>query len=243
MNENSINELKNSCINNNAECSICYENYTDIETIYILENCKHVFCKPCIFKLMDNDKYKQNIQCPLCRTENKNIKHDDIITLPQREFDLLFILNLLDPIYIENNRRNPRYFLNWSGMRVDAQRSTMNILQREIAAINTPHITYSPPITLPSSEQQFTLPASTSQTNAQQQSVPFDHMMNSILIPTPYNQIEHSEHLSSSNWSEDNVETVMSLEPCTRQEAINALNNNNNNIEDAIFELVVQHLN
>ncbi len=153
MDENSINELKNSCINNNAECLICYENYTDIETIYILENCKHVFCKPCIFKLMDNDKYKQNIQCPLCRTENKNIKYDD--TSSQHVFKFMIYGYGITQMNILGMRNNIRF---------NIQQPT--IPPEENTTINTPHITYSPPITLPSSEQQFTLPASTSQTNA-----------------------------------------------------------------------------
>ncbi len=71
-----INELKlkNSCINNNDECSICYERYTKIQNIYMLDNCKHLFCKTCIFEQMNIDKYKNNIICPLCRTNNSNVK-------------------------------------------------------------------------------------------------------------------------------------------------------------------------
>ncbi len=76
MNTTLMNELKlkKSCINDNEECSICYDKYKNIQSIYLLEECNHMFCKPCIFKQMNYDKHKQNIVCPLCRMENINIK-------------------------------------------------------------------------------------------------------------------------------------------------------------------------
>ncbi len=86
MDKKLLNELKlkNSYINNCEECSICYNDYTQIKSMYLLENCNHIFCKLYIFKLMDIDKHRQNVACPLCRTENKNIKYK----INQNDFSL-----------------------------------------------------------------------------------------------------------------------------------------------------------
>ena len=44
----------------NFECPICLSKITDI---FILNNCKHFFCKKCIIKWIKFSK-----TCPLCRT-------------------------------------------------------------------------------------------------------------------------------------------------------------------------------
>ncbi len=72
-----INELKlkNLFINNNEECSICYEKFISPKYLYILNKCNHIFCKKCIYHQMNIYKYNKEIFCPLCRTKNINIKY------------------------------------------------------------------------------------------------------------------------------------------------------------------------
>ncbi len=43
-------------------CSICYENYEDINT-----NCDHIFCKDCIYKHLEVSSIVK--KCPYCRQE------------------------------------------------------------------------------------------------------------------------------------------------------------------------------
>lgn len=67
-------KLKNLFINNNEQCSICYENMTDIKSTYMLDNCNHIFCKTCVFSLLNHGKHTDHITCPLCRATNTIIK-------------------------------------------------------------------------------------------------------------------------------------------------------------------------
>jgi len=81
-------KLKNLFINNNEQCSICYENMTNIKSTYMLDNCNHIFCKTCVLSLLNHNKNtdyitcqengvslrKHIVFCPLCRAENTIIK-------------------------------------------------------------------------------------------------------------------------------------------------------------------------
>ncbi len=82
MNDTLINEikLKNSLVNNNEECSICYEKFVQIKNIYMLEKCNHLFCNTCMFKQINTDRYNTHITCAMCRTKNNKNKQYNCIS-------------------------------------------------------------------------------------------------------------------------------------------------------------------
>ncbi len=195
-------KLKNSHINNNDECSICYNNFAQIKSMYLLENCNHIFCKPCIFKQMDYDKYKQNFACPLCRTENKNIKYKinqnnsfPYTTTnqgPRWTYHLMHNLPvIIDIFYVAAN--------------IDDQISSIrNILNNNLNNNLNSGID------------------NNVNNNSELHELEFDNTLNF--------QIESDEQ---------DIQLVMNQTNCTREEAINALNNNNNNLVNAIMELTM----
>lgn len=61
-------KLNDPILNNNEECSVCFEKYKINEYKRTLENCNHTFHKKCVDKwLTTND----NFSCPCCRTNYK----------------------------------------------------------------------------------------------------------------------------------------------------------------------------
>ena len=57
----------------NKECSICYCNIEEGDTIYILNNCLHIFHKDCIIEW-----FSREIRCPLCNNMNFRIQPENV---------------------------------------------------------------------------------------------------------------------------------------------------------------------
>jgi hypothetical protein len=80
-----INSFISSCIESldekELECSICFEDFKEIDLIKT--GCNHTFCKTCFEKTIEYILPYKNLSCPLCRQniENVNVKcveiHDD----------------------------------------------------------------------------------------------------------------------------------------------------------------------
>ena len=79
--ESTINELgymkeivnENIVLYFNKECSICYCNIEEGDTIFILNNCLHLFHKDCIVQW-----FTREIRCPLCNNMNFRIQNEDM---------------------------------------------------------------------------------------------------------------------------------------------------------------------
>jgi len=53
-------------ITNYAICPLCQE---AMDTPRQLQSCQHIFCEPCLKKLVVSETFRNNPQCPLCRDQ------------------------------------------------------------------------------------------------------------------------------------------------------------------------------
>ena len=68
---NQIKETENSVSEDNIDCSICFECFTNTESIHILE-CNHMFHSSCLYGWYS--KPGSNYNCPLCMVQREVIK-------------------------------------------------------------------------------------------------------------------------------------------------------------------------
>lgn len=64
LDDNIIESLISPCIPSQTECNICFELYNETNVIPVILNCKHEFCKSCIFTWL-----KKHFNCPLCKKQ------------------------------------------------------------------------------------------------------------------------------------------------------------------------------
>ncbi len=254
-------KLKNSSINNNVECSICYDNFINVKNIYLLEKCNHIFCKTCIFKQMNIDKHKLNIMCPLCRTENKNIKFNDSNNIERPDGIVMFPINFNFVVYELTTNDSPE---NYYDINVGDTSELVSTPQNQ----NTSHyseIHYGELL----SEQDITTVMY--QTNCTQETAinvinnNYGNIFGAImellnddihkLLPAQQlllaqqnqNTLIYSEILNGELlpilWSgqvitsEQAITIAMYQSNCTLEAAINALNNNDGDVVEAIMDL------
>ncbi len=223
MDKRLINELKlkNLFINNNEECSICYNNFTHIKNIYMLEECNHIFCKTCIFKQMNIDKHKRHICCPLCRKENKNIKFNNIDNFNEELWGNS-IWSMINNYIIGPERTNMPHQIStqvFFGMRTDyeSRANYESYVQRINSDYDGDELAVFHPPENPEFNNYDTIIGDTPE-----------------LLSTPQNQ--NTIHII---YPERDIELVISQAGCTREAAITALNNNNGDIVEAIMDLTV----
>ena len=97
-------KLKNLSFENQSvnidKCYICYDK-TDVN--YRCINCKYIFCKTCLHKLLKNDKYKN--ECIHCKVKKKNTWIEN--------FDSTPIDRITEFKYIFNESNNNDNFFNF----------------------------------------------------------------------------------------------------------------------------------
>ena len=180
--------IKNNLLNKNEECSICYEIFTNVKQMYILDKCNHIFCKKCIFHHMNINEHIKNIYCPLCRTEYNNVK------------------------YKLNN--------NFGGMRVYLY--GQRFIHQHLIAPQLP-------------------PSFVSLGSLNFDGDELSSFQNNIGNRIPYinSQTQTFNNNNNENDNEADIILVMNQAQCTRELAINALNNNNYDIVNAIMDLTM----